>query len=518
MNQPMNPSSLFRAPLHKPWVPQVPILGPGKQGRSLPQEPRVPHLRRAAFCAAKVGYLTLLMAFLHSAAAQQLPNAPAANLIAQAEQQPAGQSISNQVPPPLPTPPTVALPSGPRLTLAEAEKMALAHNPNISVARLLQLASTQVVREARSADLPLADTNLTAVGSHYDSRLTGEGALNSPRALDKAAGGITVSQLITDFGRTRNLVRNAKSNQQAQLESIRASVDDITLTVDEAFYNALTAQKILLVAEQTVATRQATGDQIGALTNQKLRSTLDLSLADVQISQAQLLVLDAQDAMQSSMANLNAILGSEDNTDYNLVDDTPQSPELAPANAEALVQLAFRSRPDLAALNDQYTAAMQFASAEHDLVRPTVSALAATGATPVRDDLIESSWYGAAGANISIPVFNGFEYTARAKEADFRARAASEQVRNLRDNIARDVRTAVLNAQIAFQKIAVTRQLLDEANTALVLAQARYKVGLSGIVDLTQSQLAQTQAEIDYANARYAYQQALAMVRYQTGQ
>ena len=91
-------------------------------------------------------------------------------------------------------------------------------------------------------------------------------------------------------------------------------------------------------------------------------------------------------------------------------------------------------------------------------------------------------------------------------------------MRNLRDNIARDVRTAVLNAQIAFQKIAVTRQLLDEANTALVLAQARYKVGLSGIVDLTQSQLAQTQAEIDYANARYAYQQALAMVRYQTGQ
>ena len=449
-------------------------------------------------------------------AARQLPNAPAANRMAQAAQQ--QEPISNQVPPPLPTPPPVALPTGPRLTLAEAEKMALAHNPNISVARLLQLASTQVVREARSGDLPTATTDLTAVGAHTNSRLTGLGTLNSPRALDKAAGGITVDQLITDFGRTRNLIRNAKSNQQAQMENIRASVDDITLTVDEAFYNALTAQKILLVAEQTVRTRQATGDQIGALTNQKLRSTLDLSLADVQVSQAQLLVLDAQNAMQSSMANLNAILGSEDNTEYNLVDDTPQSPEPAPADAENMVQFAFRSRPDLAALNDQYTAAKQFASAEHDLLRPTVSALAATGATPVRDDLIQSSWYGAAGANISIPVFNGFEFTARAKEADFRARAASEQVRSLRDNIARDVRTSVLNAQIAFQKIGVTRQLLDEANTAFELAQARYKVGLSGIVDLTESQLAQTQAQIAYANARYAYEQALAMVRYQTGQ
>jgi outer membrane protein len=412
----------------------------------------------------------------------------------------------------------VPLPSGPKLTLADAEKMALAHNPNISVARLLQLAQAQVVRETRSGELPTAFSNLTAVGAHYDSRLTGLGSLNSPRALDKAAAGITVTQLITDFGRTRNLVRNAKSNQQAQLESVRASVEDITLAVGQAFYQALTAQKVFLVAEQTVAARQATGEQIGALTNQKLRSTLDLSLADVQVSQAQLLVLDAQNAMQTAMAGLNDMLGSEDNQQYYLVDETPENPEPAPANAEDLVQLAFRSRPDLAALNDQYMGARQFASAEHDLLRPTISALAAAGGTPVRDDLIQSSWYGAAGANISIPVFNGFNYSARAKEADFRAQAASEQVRNLRNNIARDVRTAVLNAQMSFQKIAVNKQLLDEANTSLELAQARYKVGLSGIVDLTQAQLAQTEAEIGYANARYAYQQSLAMIRYQTGQ
>jgi outer membrane protein len=91
-------------------------------------------------------------------------------------------------------------------------------------------------------------------------------------------------------------------------------------------------------------------------------------------------------------------------------------------------------------------------------------------------------------------------------------------VRNLRAVVARDVRSAVLNAQIAFQRIGVSKQLLDQANNALELAQARYKVGLSGIADLTQAQLAQTQAEIGYTNARFAYQTALAVVRYQTGQ
>jgi outer membrane protein len=454
--------------------------------------------------------------FAQQSVRQPLPDAPPVmdtELLAQATPPPAGSN------PNAPGTPAAAMPApdGPRLTLAEAEKIALAHNPNISVAHLLQLAQAQVTREARSSEMPTATADLTAAGAHDNSRLTA-GALNNPIVYNRAAGGLTVRQLITDFGRTRNLVRNAQSNAKAQLETERATVEDITLAVDQAFYQALTAQSVLKVAQQTVATRQATGEEIGALTSQKLRSTLDLSLANVQISQAQLLMLDAQNSAQDAMASLNAILGSEADQQYDLMDETPNNPQVAPANAEDLVQLAFRARPDLAALNDRWLAARQLASAEHDLMRPTISALAAAGGTPVRADQIQSSWYGAAGANVSIPIFNGFEYSARAKEADFRAQAASEQVRNLRDLVARDVRSAVLNAQIAFQRIGVTNQLLDQANTALELAQARYKVGLSGIVDLTQSQLAQTEAQIAYTNARFAYQTALSLVRYQTGQ
>jgi outer membrane protein len=450
-----------------------------------------------------------------------LPDAPTPRLLAQADQSPAAKGQQQPVPPTQAAPLTNVLPppapAGPKVTLADAERMAIQHNPNVSIAHLLQLAQTQVTRETRAAEFPTAVADLTAVGSHTNSRITA-GAINNPTIYDRAAGGLTVDQLITDFGRIHNLVKSAQSNARAQLDTERATAEDLTLAVDQAFYQALTAQSVLKVARQTVATRQATGEQIGALTQSKLRSTLDLSLANVQISQAQLLVLDAQNALASAMANLNAILGSESDTQYDLVDETPAIPQVAPANPEDLVQLAFRARPDLAALQDRSIAAKQFSSAEHDLMRPTISALAVGGGTPVRADEILSSWYGAAGANISIPVFNGFEYTARAKEADLRANAAQEQVRNLRDNVARDVRAAVLTAQIAFQRIGVTQELLNQANTALELAQARYKVGLSGIVDLTQSQLAQTEALISLANARYTYQTALAVVRYQTGQ
>ncbi|HVN93315.1 MAG TPA: TolC family protein [Terracidiphilus sp.] len=410
-----------------------------------------------------------------------------------------------------------AQPTGPTLTIAQAEQMAIRNNPNISVARLIALAQAQVTREVRSAEMPMATGNLTAVDAHENSRITA-GLLNNPSIYNRAAGGLTVSQLITDFGRTHNLVLSAESRAKAQLESARATELDITLTVDQAFYQALTAQAVLKVAEQTLNERQATADQVGALTKAKIRSDLDLSFADVQSSQAKELLLDAQNNAQAAMAALNDVLGSEQDQEYTLVDETSGNPPPAPTDPEALVSVAFGARPDLAAMNDNSLAARQFSTAERDLWLPTLSAMAGVGGTPVRADQIASSWYGAAGANLSIPVFNGFLFNADAKDAKLRAQAAQEDVRNLRDTIARDVRTAVLNAQTAYQRIAVTKQLLDQANLALDLASARYKIGLSGIVEISQAQLNQTQAQIDNTNARYAYETALAVVRYEVGQ
>lgn len=412
---------------------------------------------------------------------------------------------------------TATGPGASTLTIDDAERLAVQNNPRISVAQLLQRAQAQVTREVRSGLLPFAGANLTAVDAHEGSVLTA-GALGNSNVYPRAAGGLTISQLITDFGRTRNLLRSAESQDRAQQDAQRAATADIILAVDEIFYQALTNQALLKVAQQTVAARQATADQIGALSASKLKSALDLSFANVELSQARLLLLNAKNAAQDSMANLNALLGSELDRPFNLVDPSSSQLQSAPAEAEPLVDLAFQSRPDLAAINESYKAAQHFSAAEHALGRPTLSVLAAVGGTPVRADQITSSWYGGVGANLSIPIFNGFLYSARAREADLRANAAQEERRSLRELIARDVRIAVLATQAAYQRIEVSKQLRDQSNQALDLAQTRYQLGLSGIVELSQAQLAQTQGEIAYNSARYAYQSALAVLRFQTGQ
>jgi outer membrane protein len=399
------------------------------------------------------------------------------------------------------------------LSLKEAEALALKNNPLISVAQLTALASQQVTREVRSNLWPTATGNLTGVDSHDNSRITA-GALNNPIIYQRAAAGVMVSQLITDFGRTKNLVSSADLSAKAANQNAAATKEQILLAVDQAFYGALQAHAVLLVAQQTVGARQTVADQVGALFKSKLKSQLDFSFANVNLAQAQLLVLDAENNENAALATLSMILGYRDTQNFQLIDDTtPMNPPSS--NLQDLVSQALAARPEILSLQFQEQAAQKFHNAERDLFLPNISAVGAAGDTPVRNPVL-SNWYGAVGVNVQIPLFNGFLYSARSQESALRAQAAHDRVLDLRNQIARDVRTGWLNANAAYARLSVTQQLLDQANLAFDLAQTRYNMGLSSIVELSQAQLQQTQAQISNAQAAYDFRLGLAVLRYET--
>jgi len=399
------------------------------------------------------------------------------------------------------------------LSIKQAEAIALKNNPTISVARLNALASEQVTREARSALWPQAYANLTAVDARNNSRITA-GALNNPIIYTRAAGGASVSQLITDFGHTTNLAAGARLQAKSDEQSAVATRNDVLLAVDQAFYTALQTHAVLSVAEQTVASRQLLADQVSALTKSKLKSDLDLSFANVNLAQAKLLYLDALNNDKSALASLSAILGYPTLENFALVSDTePLSPP--PADVDPLIADAFAKRPEILALEFESQSAEKIHRADRDEMFPTISALAAFGDSPVRDDRVYGP-YAAVGVNVQVPIFNGFLFPAKSREADLRAQATRQRLMDLRNRISRDVRNAWLAANTAFDRVTVSDQLLAQANQALDLAQTRYKLGLSSIVELSQAQLQQTQAEIGNAQAGYEYRLALSTLRYQT--
>lgn len=410
-----------------------------------------------------------------------------------------------------------------RLTRKDAEQLAIKNNPRISVGRLLALAQHQIYRQSRSAELPTFSGSITAVDAKEGTRV-GAGLLNTPLLLEHAGGGVTLSQLLTDFGRTTNLVSASKLRDEAQNADAQATIEDIVLATDQAFYTVLENQALLRVAQQTVDTRQSVEHQIDELAKNNLKSTLDLTFAEVNLSQAKLLQLDAQNNLESSMAALAAVLGFDHQETFALSEEEAQPPA-PPDDVDGLIHTAFQQRPDLQAFTYEQQAAEKFRRAQRDLLFPTINALGVAGGAPVRPDCFGgcfpnyfiSSWYGAIGVNMSVPIFNGFLYSAEASEAKYRARAAAENTRDLRDRIARDVRTAWLAAGTTFQRVAVTAELAKEADLSLRLAQSRYQLGLGSIVELSQAQLQQTDAAISYVNAQYQYRLTLSTLNFETG-
>lgn len=441
--------------------------------------------------------------------ASPVPNAPPAHLLSMNQAAAVAPVPDSSSPAPSS--------SQPALTRTDAEQMAIRQNPRSSIGRLLALAQHQVVRETRSAELPTVVGSITAMDSEEASRISA-GGLTSSRLFEHAGAGATATQLITDFGRTRNLVLSAKLQEKARQADALATVEDVVLATDQAFYNALQAQALLDVAKQNLQTRQTTDQQVGMMTRNKLKSTLDLSFADVNVSQSQVLLLDAQNNADSTMAALDDVLGLDRSITYRLVGDAGALPA-PPADAAQLLAAALEQRPDLQALTYSGQSAVRFSRAQRDQLLPSISALGTAGTVPIRPGsrYYTTNWWGGIGVNMNIPIFNGFLFPAQTREAEIRAQAAAEQTRELRDHIVRDVRTSWLAARTAYEKVGVTEALLKNADLSLTLAETRYRMGLSSIVELSQAQYEQTDAAIGNTNAQYQYRLALATLNYEIG-
>lgn len=399
------------------------------------------------------------------------------------------------------------------LTLAQADAIAMHNRPRLLASMYAASAAKEATREVRSAYYPTVEGDATGVEAENGSRITA-GALNNPTVYDRYSNGLTVDQLVTNFGRTMNLSKSSSLSAQAQQQDTNATRASVLLQVDQAYYRVLQTQSVLRVAQEAVKERQVIADQVEELAKNQLKSGLDVSFANVNLDQAQLLLTQAQNNVQAAFANLSLALGYTTAQAYQLV-DTPLPP--APAtDLRQFVAQALQDRPEVAAGKLQTDSSRAFERAERDLWMPTLSAVGAAGLAPVREAPIVSR-YAAAGFNLSIPIFDGGLFEARHAEAHLQTEETGQNLRELEDQIARDVRVAWLDANTAYQQLAVTQHLRQEADLALQLAQSRYQLGLSSIVELSQAQLNETQAEIDQASAKYQCQIAMQSLDFQVG-
>lgn len=436
---------------------------------------------------------------------------------------------------PAPKAPPSAVASSPKqlppvqeLDLAKAESIALQQSPSVFAAQYKALASQQVVRQVRSAFFPqiTAEFNAIASGndigqrlgwgpvSGNDMRIAASGGLNSPSVFSRQSDGVLFSQLITDFGRTWNLTAASKSMALSEAQKSIFTRARVLLVVDRAYFEAQQAQAVLRVADETVLARQLLADQVGALAKSQLKSELDASFAMVSLDEAKLLRLEAQNRVDAAFAELSNALGYREPHRFALV---PIARFAAPkANLAEYISQALALRPEALSLRHERDAARQTVAAERAAHLPKVSLIAAAGRTPVGDPRVEGD-YLAAGVNVELPIFTGFRLSARDKEASFQAQTAEQNLQEVEDLIAKDVQVALLNTTNAADKINVTASLLANAEQAYNLAEAKYKIGMTSIVEFSQAQLSKLQAQINHTSATYEYQIDRLVLDFQTG-
>jgi outer membrane protein len=420
---------------------------------------------------------------------------------------------------PVEKPAPTAMTEGPpkKLTIKEAESIALRKAPILASYYFNAQAAKDVVKEVRSQFFPQVEGDIEAVGTSNairnvfggtnnsvpQIRIGASGALNNSLILSRESQGFNITQLIFDFGRTANLTAAAQFDALSQAQRTQLVRAQVIYRVDRAYLNILKAEALLNVAQQTVADRQVVFDDINALAQNQLKSGLDLSYARANLEQAEQLLLQTQNAVGEAFAELSAALGYKVEYRFELSEQ-----ELTPfpkESADALTALALRIRPDVIAMREQVLSAQKRTLAERDARLPRIDAIGAIGRTPLGDPGVTGN-YAAAGVNVSIPVFTGGLLSARQDEASLRANAAQKALDDTETQVVSVVHAAWLDASTALKNISVAEALAASSDEALVLAEAQYRAGQTSIIELSQAQLSDTQAEISAAAAKYDYQ------------
>jgi outer membrane protein len=389
------------------------------------------------------------------------------------------------------------------LTLEQAETASLSNQPRMLAAQLRAGASSQRIREARSGYLPSVAFNATGVKVADTGTSTAAGNITTSAISDRFAYGGSLTQLVTDFGRTSALVGSARASAQAQTDIATLTRAQVRLNVREAYYGVLGAEAVLHAAKAAQDNRHLISRQLSALANSELRSTLDVNFATVLESEAELTVVKAESTVAQQRARLATAMGTSQPITAALTDVPPPADGLSP-DPGSYLKTAIVQRADLSALQAQQQAAAQFALSEKRLSYPTLNLLAAAGQLPYHDHTLHDD-YAAAGFNLNIPILNGGLFAARRAEAELEADARKRDVQQIQLEVSEQVRDAWYQADEAYRSLDVTARLVAQSREALRLAKDRYDAGLGSIVELNEAQLNETSAEITAADTNYTY-------------
>jgi outer membrane protein len=395
-------------------------------------------------------------------------------------------------------------------TLDECVDIALKRSPDVLTAAQEIKRTNGVIWETWS------DVVNVSISSDYTAIQPGRNLLGSPSQEDFTLA-LTGSLPIFSGGRVINGVLTAYLGRDVAREQYRRAVNKTVYDVRNAFWRLLLDRESVRVQKENVDFLEKTRDTIQDKYDVGLASWFELLRSEVELGNAQPSLMEAEDTLEADMDMLKKLIGTDVNDAIEVNGDLSFS-EVSVVLEDSLVR-AMSQNPDIliAALNEDVARkAVRSTIGEYF---PTVSIF---GKYAYESDTVEVSfdedrWETIGGITVTMPISELVSTSARLKQARARLNEATVALTDTENGIRLQVKAAYRDLIRSKKVVESQKENVRLATEGLEIAQIQYDNGINTYLELMDTRLALTQANLNYINAVYTNLEAAARLEYLSG-
>ncbi len=389
------------------------------------------------------------------------------------------------------------------MTLEKCIELALGNNPQINAAFHDILASDARIKQVWSNYFPQVSwqTGYTRIRQLQLSDALGKNLTFNYYIL----GQVTLQQMLYDFGVTQNQATIKRLDYEAYKTTLGATINDVIYQTKDAYYNLLYAFENKRVAEDTVNKFEMFYNQAKAFYEIGMNPKVDVTIAEVNLSNAKLQLIQADNAVNLAVAKLNNVMGVPFIDKYNVQERLKYQPVDISFNQS--IDIARDARPELKLAELKVESANQTLKLVKKSYFPTLS-------IEGQLQLGGKSWTSNHGYNIggylNFPTVNGMLIKNEIQEARYLYDKEIANAKNTQNAIYLEIQNAYLTLEEKKNQMPVAMLGVKQAKENYELSYGRYRVGEANPTELKDAQINYQQAQLSYYNALYQYNSAKA--------
>jgi outer membrane protein TolC len=372
-------------------------------------------------------------------------------------------------------------------------EIALSRHPRVNQTDAETQAAKARKGQAQSPYYPAIDLN--AGYSYFKGYSSSTGRSFSATSL---SGQGTLSQILSDFGRTGAAVDRADALLSSARESGKSVREDVVLDAKIAYYNVLRAQRILSVNQETVRQRESLLRQAQAYYEAGIRARIDVARAEANLFQARAVLTSSENDLRVARITLLNRMGVDGPRGFEIRDTL--AAESLPGTLEEWVREAEGNRPDLRSLVERERAAEMALRGARAGYNPVLTGNGAYGYSS-NEFPLEQTY--SVSAQLSVPLFTGFLTREQVAEARANLDSARFVVADFRRLVRLQIEQAALSVRAASEQAEARGKEKDASEENLRLATGRYEVGAGDIIEMIDAQVQMTGSNTNLINALY---------------